>query len=53
MNTKQIIAKQKLDELNDKKHYCSQCGKDLGFEWFLGSVCLECCHKNHRKVCGK
>ncbi len=35
------------------KHNCRQCGKDMGYEYFLGAVCGKCCRKNHRKVCGK
>lgn len=32
---------------------CLQCGKPLGTEAFLGSVCGVCCRANHRKVTGK
>ena len=36
----------------DKIHRCVQCGKDMGFEYFLGPVCGKCCRENHRKVGG-
>lgn len=32
---------------------CIQCGKPLGAEAFLGTVCGDCCRKNHRKVTGE
>jgi NMD protein affecting ribosome stability and mRNA decay len=32
------------------KHYCVQCGKDMGHEWILGSVCGKCVRANHRHV---
>jgi len=32
------------------KHYCVQCGKDMGYQWFLGSVCNKCVKANHRHV---
>jgi hypothetical protein len=35
------------------KHFCSQCGKDMGNEWILGPVCGKCCRKNHKKVVGR
>lgn len=39
---------------NYNKHYvkkCAQCGKDLNpVEVLLGSVCGDCCRKNHREV---
>lgn len=37
----------------DKAHPCQQCGRDMGFEYFLGPVCGRCCRENHRKVIGK
>ena len=39
--------------LAEEKHYCKQCGKEMGFEWFLGPVCGKCCRENHKKVTGK
>lgn len=36
--------------LNQK---CLQCGKVLGAEVILGSVCGRCCRKNHRRVAGR
>ena len=32
---------------------CTQCGKEMGPEIFLGPVCGACCRKNHRKAIGK
>ena len=32
---------------------CTQCGKEMGPEVFLGPVCGACCRKNHRKAIGK
>jgi len=32
---------------------CPQCGKVMGPEIFLGTVCGNCCRKNHEKVAGK
>jgi len=32
------------------KHYCMQCGKDMGNEWIMGPVCIKCVKKNHRHV---
>jgi len=49
MTVRQAVAKDKLETT----HYCTQCGKDMGFEWFLGPVCGKCCRENHRKVTGK
>ena len=37
----------------EKKVYCEQCGTELGFERFLGTVCGKCVRKNHAKVTGK
>ena len=36
-----------------EKHYCQQCGKEMGFEWIFGPVCGKCCRANHAKVTGK
>ena len=36
----------------DTVHKCTQCGKEMGFEWFLGPVCEDCCKKNHKRVTG-
>jgi hypothetical protein len=35
----------------ESHHYCTQCGRDMGFEYFLGVVCGKCCRANHKKVC--
>lgn len=32
---------------------CSQCGKVLGPEYFLGPVCGACCRANHKRVVGR
>ncbi|KKN21089.1 hypothetical protein LCGC14_0929150 [marine sediment metagenome] len=45
-----IMTKGKLDT---KKHYCQQCKKEMGFEYFLGAVCGACCRKNHKRVAGR
>ena len=37
----------------DQVHLCTQCGKDMGFEYILGPVCGKCCRANHRKAMGK
>jgi hypothetical protein len=42
-----------MEKQVEKKHYCLQCGKEMGFEWFLGAVCGACCKANHRKVVGR
>lgn len=34
------------------EHYCTQCGREMGAEWFLGPVCGKCCRANHRAVTG-
>lgn len=33
-------------------HYCTQCGREMAYEWILGPVCGKCCRANHKKVCG-
>jgi len=32
---------------------CPQCGKVMGPEIFLGTICGNCCRKNHEKAVGK
>ena len=32
---------------------CTQCGKVMGPEIFLGPVCGDCCRANHAKVTGR
>ena len=32
---------------------CEQCGRELGFEYFLNPVCGKCCRANHRAVTGR
>jgi len=32
---------------------CEQCGKHLGYEYFLGPVCGKCCKANHKRVTGR
>lgn len=34
-------------------HYCTQCGRDMGYEWILGPVCGRCCRENHKRVTGR
>lgn len=34
-------------------HRCTQCGRDMGFEWIMGPVCGACCRANHARVMGK
>ena len=34
-------------------HPCKQCGRDMGYEYFLGPVCGRCCKHNHRRVMGR
>lgn len=36
-----------------KEHKCEQCGKAMGNEWILGSVCGKCVKANHKKVTGR
>lgn len=43
----------KTEKIETKKHYCEQCGKEMGFEWFLGAVCGKCCKANHKNVTGR
>jgi hypothetical protein len=38
-------------ETGETIHYCQQCRRDMGNEYFLGPVCGKCCKANHRKVC--
>ena len=37
----------------DNMHFCTQCGRDMGYEWLLGPVCGRCCRRNHARVMGK
>jgi hypothetical protein len=34
-------------------HPYAQCGRELGAERFLGSVCGKCCRLNHKIALGK
>lgn len=36
-----------------KEYRCEQCGEIMNpIEYFIGSVCKDCCRKNHKKVTG-
>lgn len=53
MKEQYIINPSKVIQITFEKHYCPQCGKDMGTEWILGLVCMKCCRKNHKKVTGR
>ena len=36
--------------ISNSEHKCTQCNKDMGYEYILGPVCGQCCRKNHRKA---
>lgn len=40
------------DKVNLPERACSQCGKPMGFEQFLGPVCGACCRENQAKAAG-
>ena len=50
---KQKATTVKASSTLDTVHRCAQCGKDMGYEYFLGPVCGKCCRANHRKAMGK
>jgi len=39
--------------MNKYDYRCNQCGRKMNpIDYFIGSICLQCCQKNQHKLTG-
>jgi hypothetical protein len=45
-----MMTKEIKNLYEERKHFCAQCGANIGNEWMAGPICKNCRKKNQIKT---